>query len=243
MKFGSEEVLHCIEELLQNPEDMGLQIRLYDAIKSAALPQLYGMTLPNDDYEDVIQRVALNVFKHLGEFYLDYVQMGRSEAERNKWLWRIVRNTCLSYTRKGKAEKQYQIVSMESVGELDEMQAEYGSNDSVVKKLADVLERVCKINTSVDKTFAFILLSMRREKKNSKPKELAEELDGMCLQDVYELVYQEIQEWGLEEIAANALVVLQDKLKGHETEIFHASPRDLTDKSNWIRTKLKNQLI
>ena len=106
MKFGSEEVLHCIEELLQNPEDMVLQIKLYDAIKSAALPQLYGMTLPNDDYEDVIQLVALNVFKHLGEFYLDYVQVGRSEAERNKWLWRIVRNTCLSYTRKGKAEKQ-----------------------------------------------------------------------------------------------------------------------------------------
>lgn len=241
MKFGSEEVLRCIEELLLNPEDIRLQNKLYETIKSAALPQLYGMSIPKEDIDDVVQQVALNVFKGLGKFYLDYVRLGRSESERNKWLWVTVRNTYLSYLQKGEAEKKYKVVSMESVGELNDEPAEYGSDNINAEKLADVLTKVCCINTTVDKILAFLLLAMRKEKTNSKPKELAEELDGMYLVDVYKLVYEEIHDWGFETAAQNALVILQEKIKGHETDIFHSSPRDLTDKSNWIRTKIKKQ--
>ena len=241
MKFGSEEVLRCIEELLQNPEDMRLQKKLYETIRSAALPQLYGMSVPKEDMEDVVQLIALNVFKGLGKFYLDYIRLGRSEAERNKWLWVTVSNTYFSDIKKGEAEKNYKVVSMESVGELNEEPAEYGSGDINTEKLADVLTSVCCINTTVDNILAFLLLAMRKEKTNSKPKQLAEELDGMYLLDVYKLVYEEIQDWGFESTAQKALCILQKKMKGHENDIFHSSPRNLTDKSNWIRTKIKKQ--
>jgi len=96
-------------ERLQKGQEWAFNV-LVDKYQDRLLKLAYGITLDQEDSQEVVQDVFISVFKNIQNF--------RQDASLATWLRKITINQCLNWKRKWKRRFKWHHVSIESNTEL-----------------------------------------------------------------------------------------------------------------------------
>lgn len=242
MTFGKADTLLMIEKALQQSEEEAYEPLceiLYRDIK--VLINKYCRDVYYDDREDLLQECVSKVILNLPRFYKNSQQL--TEAERNAWLREIVINTRNDYFRKlCRKDKKDSVEYCDALEQPAEQAVEkkIEARDS----LFEILSYVFSIDTSPETMLAFVYNNLldKFSNVNGSPKELSEEFHNMSLDEIYEKMVCDLSDILECNIPNHVLKPLRDKVNHAPGKRFFLSPRCVTERSNWIVKKVKEQL-
>ena len=252
MKFGSNEVFGIICAMVTDPESAGRYEQLYNIIRDDTMAVICRDTLSPEEREDIVQNVELAVFRGLTRFVEVYADC--TEEERNRYLRRIIsnkRNDCLAEQYRARRCTSYDIDEpMELEGEED-FEESLLSEIQLQEDLFHSIHSLCRLRTTPDKIIAFLHNKLTAvldgSGKNGAPAEVAGRLASCTQRTAADLAVRELETLLECRIPAAVFEPLYDKLEERTPEgirgdlPFRLTPRDITDSSSWIGSKLRKQ--
>lgn len=242
MKFGKEDTFSLIEKILQQSEESAydpLCIILYEDI--GILMKKYCRNVRGSDREDMIQDVITKVIIHLPSFYITSMQ--KTESERNAWLRTIVINVRNDYFRElSRSVEKDAVMLVETIGHNGgkTIEEEFVLRDEILEMIAVAF----RIQTTPEKLMAFVYNSLlgRLSRTNGSPKDVTAVFCRYTLDEMYKKMLRDLSDTLQCEIPNHVLKPLKDKVDLRPNDIFDLTPRSITDSSNWITKKIKEQM-
>lgn len=239
MTFGEHETFRLIGRALSEGEETdydSLCRIIYD--DAGALLKRRGRGLSRADAEDVLQDIVCKVIRNLPRFYQQSAD--KSPGERNAWLRTIVENEKNNYYR-AKTRELEQLEYDDAIGQYTE--------DDFVRRIAarDALLEALKgsfaIATTPEKIMAFVYNRLLGALlgRNGSPKGIVEEFEGVPLAVMYHRMTLDLSQALACSIPASVLAPLREKVEACPDRKFDLTPRTITDSSNWVVSKMKEQ--
>lgn len=242
MLFGSEQTLSQIAfALTQNKAEAYEPICKTIYEDARILINRYCQGVPSADKEDLLQEAVWNVLRDLPRFY--EASSTNTEQQRNAYLKRVVYNLCMDFFRKAKKSlltKAVDLSDAEDATSKDDFAGRIENKSAFLQ----ALQGAFAINTTPERLIAFVFnrLIGAMKGKNGSPKSIVETYDGAPLQVVFEQMVAELNHILGDEIPAEVLKPLKEKVYGpNQDRPFHLSARQIADGSNWIVEKIKEQ--
>lgn len=178
MKFGAEEVYHCLEDCLNGKGDEFTYNIIYSAIETDTKNFLYRKRLINDTYlldedvKDVVQEVQMCVYQRMVKFVEE--SKDKTEKQRNSFLSSIINSRAHDFQR---AKKIVATVRYDDPDQTMEIPSDANIEEEVLKKgeYYDTddspyvnVDRVCKINTGADKLIAYFYCKICHQVESQK---------------------------------------------------------------------------
>ena len=252
MRFGSNEIFGRICAMVTDPESAGQYEQLYEIVRDDTLAVIRRDTLSPEEREDIVQNVELAVFRGLVRFVDTYADC--TEEERNRYLRRIIankRNDCLAEQYRGKHYCSYDGDDAPVLAQEGSMEDAVMNEMQLRQELFQSIRAVCSLRTTPDKIIAFLLNKLTAVLdsggRNGTPAVLSRRLSGYTQKRVAEMTVRELERLMGCQIPKEVVWPLFAKLKERTPEglrgdlPFRLTPRDITDSSSWIASKMRKQ--
>ena len=262
MKFGTNEFFQYMNEHIIDINYDTFYIEVAKVVEDDARAIFFkrgfkpSHNISNEDIEDVLQEVQLSVLHGLLNFIKN--SEGKSVSERNSWLATIINNRVNDFFRNLYKTIEKTAISLDDKDVyVDDRDGKDLENDLIKSidnedfiKLCNTLVNVFKIRTTPEKILAylfnrFICAFSDTKKSSGSPKKVAEQLNGMTIECASEFMKQKINNVLGHKIQEDVFAELDKKVyavnngRSNAERLFYLSPRTITDSSNWIADKIK----
>lgn len=254
MNFGSDAFFCHLKKCVLD-ESHDLYNNVYEVVKAYTIKYLNkrGITSANNilykDIDDIIQDIQHTVFINLVSFIKK--SGDRTEQERNAWLNTIIRRKVVDCFRKKNNNVFYADDELLNCIPDNEAQTPKTFTEEN-KKLCELIAFICSINTTPDKIIAFlynkiICLCSSTKKKSGSPAIIESELTDVPLGVAANIVKDKLRVSLHINIPDEIFIGLDKKLESeskgiiYKNKLFKLDKRTITDSSNKINTKIKDE--
>ena len=241
MRFGSDEVTYWIKMSVLDAKNEEWQKNLLDAVKQDVTAILRSRVPNVQDREENISDVQYEVILNLSNFYRG--QSKFEQGQRNGWLRTVAINKSIDCYRRQERTIQANI-PIDEVWNLSDESDEYTSRQADAQmKLYEAFCILSEINTTPDKCLAFLMnrLLAAQFGSNGQPAKIAEKMEGLSLHDVFQKVKLQLKIQLNGEVPDGILAPIWKKIEPVADQTFHLTARRITDTSNWLSAKSRNE--
>lgn len=241
MRFGSDEVTYWIKMSILDAENTEWQGKLLDVIRQDVAAILYSKVPNAQDREEIISDVQYEAIQYLSYFYRQ--ESGYEARQRNGWLKTVAKNKSVDLYRHQQRTIQVS-TSLDDVWNLSDESDEYARRQTDAQiKLYEVFRILGEINTTPDKCLAFLLnrLLAAQYESTGRPAKIAEKMEGLSLRDVFEQVKVQLEIQLNGKVPDGILEPIWRKVEPVADQPFHLTTRRITDISNWLSAKSRDE--
>lgn len=240
MRFGSEEVTGWIIDGITDPSNTAWREDLLEVVDRDTRGLLRGR-VPPQDVDDLVQDVKLTVLKNLQGYYRNIYN--NEVGQRNSWLKTIIFNSRASYYRDRARMQTDELDKALSISDQSFEQEEQRLQDQAT--LYKAVQILAIIPTSPDRCLAFLLnrLSSIGRKRNGRPQEIAQSMEGLPLGKVFQVVEWQFAEQLDGRLPDDMLQPIWEKVEPVADQPFQLSAKIIKDSSSWILKALTTKYV